>query len=375
MEVTEEKKPIEIDIAPTGVWRRILIVLADIFINLISAIFVFELIVLPITKLCIGYNDYLYELNEDYRNRDQILFDNGLLLNETNEATSNIETDLYSTSIYFLEYYASDDQEAIENYEVVYHYFYDILGYDIETVNEIYIEQAGSYLDTTKTTSLGTYALQDYYAQMIKPYFDPADELSEDGEDIFEELIENFFLGTYYRVLADVMENDLTSPNIELSYNAYNTAASEKGSELYVYYEIGTIVSFAVCAIVYFLVIPMCNFKGKTVSEMIMKVDRVQIPKLQYLSRVQRLPVFCMNLVNAASLLVFVPCISLGIGEAFSLSFTVPISIVCMIFLLIELIVMIVHRFNRSLKEIFSSSIVVDSSNIDEFYKAKGYEI
>lgn len=76
-------------------------------------------------------------------------------------------------------------------------------------------------------------------------------------------------------------------------------------------------------------------------------------------------------MLNASSILLFTPIITLGFGNAFALKSLVGISLVALAFVIIEMIIMCTTKLYQSLKELITRTFVADTDNIDEYYREK----
>ena len=236
---------------------------------------------------------------------------------------------------------------------------------------------ANHYFNKDLYTEIGTLSFKEEYINLLSPYFIEGDELSEDGKNELYLFKENCFLNIYSEVIKDIIKNDLygKNPNVTLSYNEL----SNKISEFDTYYRnlatINTYITFIISVGILYFLIPLLNKKGRTFSEIILKVERVNKPSLNYLNKRFVVVQGLFNMMNGLSILFLIPIISFGFSELFLLNLLFSVSFVSLIFVLIELIIMCFSKYVQSLKELATSSICCDTSTIDNYYKEKGYDI
>lgn len=368
----EQQESMVFDIYPTKSSRRILVFFADILIFFISCLFLFEIICVPSMKAIIDYNSIMLQTNEYYANQDRILADNNILF--LKQDGKNYRDHIIYTSELYIEDYVMNPDNITK--DVAKNYFVDVKKQSIDELNNIYSSIENDLFDNTKKTNIGTYQLKDKYITLLRPKFIEGDDLSEDGEKLFENIKNGFFLNLYGRVMSDVVKEDLISPlkpNL-LSYNTYTNRVKESSKKIDNGYVICSFVVFGVCSVIFYFLIPLVNHKGQTVSEMILKVERIDINNYDYLKRRFITVEGMINTLESTTIIFLMPVISMGFARVFSLSSLFSLSIVGAIFLIIQLIFLLANKFNRTIKELGTNSIAVDTSTMDEYYKVKGYE-
>lgn len=369
----EEVQKKIIDIYPTKNSRRILVFFSDLLILFISCVFLFEMVVNPLVKLAANYTNTVSEADTYSRSRNEILYDNKLLFYEE-ESKYEFQNNLDYTATQFLKFYVFDDKN-LQN-EVIFHYFIDLRGEDLSYVNNLYSSLGSKYFDLDSYTSIGTYAFKQEYIDLLSPHFIEGDELSSDGVTEFEAFKENCFLSLYSNVIKDIIKNDLyaTSSTVTLSYNEL----SDKIAEFDTYYRnvatIGAYISFGIGVGILYFLIPLLNKKGRTLSEIILKVEHVDNPSINYLKKRFVVVEGLFNTLNGLSILFLIPVISFGFSDLFLLNLLYPVSFVSLIFVIIELIIMCFSKYGQSLKEFATNSLCCDTETIDNYYKEKGYD-
>lgn len=373
MEESIKKETKVINIYPTKNSRRVLVFFADLLILFISAVFLFEMAINPIVKVSSGYSDKLVQADTAERSRTQILYDNELLFyDEDNKYNFNHNLDYTATQ--FLKYYVFD-QKTLQN-EVIFHYFNDIRKQNIDFINDIYLKKAERYFDKENFTNLGTYAFKKEYIDLLSPLFIEGDELSEVGQREYFNFKENYFLPIYSTIILDIKENDLKTniSSISLSYNELSNEIEKFDSYLNNTTTLSSYITFFVAVIILYFIIPLTNKKRRTISEMILKVERVDKNTIEYLKKKFVVVEGLFNSISGLTILFLIPIISFGFSKLFLLNLLFSVSFVSLLFTLVQLFVMCFSKYGQSLKELLTNSICVDTSTIDDYYRERGYD-
>ena len=368
--MNEEKKTF--DIYPAKKGRRILVFLSDILIFFISAVFLFEMIGSPIMNVSINYPELMERVNTYYESRDTILKNNNLLKSHNSDKT--FEEDLTYTSEEFIKAYVL--KEDLINNDPFYNYYVNIKGENINVVNDYYKQYGESYFDFSEFTSIGTYSFNEETIDLIYPKYDPTNEISDDGNALYTEIQNNLFLVLYRVMLSDIIENDLidTSDTNSISFNEYSILIDNEANTYEVAIKITSLIVFIITSAIFFILIPLLNFKGRTIGEMILKVEHIDITNYHYLKKRFITVTGLFNILNSTAILFLIPVISLGFSRLFTLNELVSVSIIGILFIIIEMLFLFINQFSRTIKEFGTHSIVVDTETMDEYYKIKGLD-
>ena len=367
----EEKKKV-IDIYPTKITRRLLVFLADIFIFLILSIFLFEMCAKPIFVALPSFNNKFNEVTKSTAIRDEILYENEILYYEK-EDNKNLGDSIAYTSLMFLKFYTFDQRE--EKYDVIYRYFVEIRNQDVQKVNNLYSIYGGNFFDTTSFTDKGTFDFKENVKNVIRPYFVPGDEVSKDGQTYIDDFKE-VFLSIYSGVISDIKINDLRS--ISDPMNITFNRCTEKISEFDDYRNNGITICifivFVFSRFILFFAIPFVNHKGQTIGQIILKTEHIDLNKMGYLSKNFRVAKSMFDLLNCGCVILLIPAISYSFSRVFMLNILFSVNTISLIFVIIELVFLLSNKFARTIKELATNSIVVDTSSMDEYYKELGYD-
>lgn len=354
--------------------RRVLSYLADIFISFILCVFVLEIIYFPITKSCIGYEqsvDTMYKLGNE---RYDLLYENELLYYKDNKETRNFDADFEYTGDLFTKFYVLKDNPGVTGLvgDPIMHYYEKIAPEGSKKtkleVSLMYYGDTGQheYFDPITPESSPYLTLKDNYKQRWAPYFDPSDTVSD---EIVAE-IKQFKLSCFRSYsLANI--TDFAKNNEK--YVSYSTQIDNIQKEFNFYYQITTAGAFLTVFIALFVVTPLVDKKGRTIGKMILKLERVNSKNFQYLPKKSRIAVILLTLLEQIPVILFIPLISVGITEIFTLTYLLIICIIGVAYVLVDLFICIANKLNFSIKEFLTTSVVVDKDLMDKYYREVVY--
>ena len=352
-----------------------LLFLGDFFLVFILALFLSNIVVYPIAKSATDY-DTKESLNvANQQGRYTILYENHLLFNESAETKNSLEDNLEYTYSRFLSYYvvgASIENEIYHNYYSQYH------NQDGKSLLKLYkAYDLSEFFDFGTINGEGLPALKEKYQVEFAPKYEEGNEMSETGQINYNYLFEHFFLSMYYTMVDDIKFNDLHLPNNELSAS-YNDL-TEKIEEFNDFYDSTAIIcssiSFGVAAVALYFVYPLLNKRGRTPTQSVMKIERVEKGTYKILPRPRRcLSGLYMSILTLPCLL-FVPVPTVSINYVFSITGMFGISMVGLIGVIASMLMVIFDKFNRGLTELLTFSIALKEEMLDEVYKVKGYYV
>lgn len=373
-----------LDIYPTRLSRRVLATLLNVFISFITSVFIFEIIVKPITYLIPSFQNVVLDHNSAENDEIRILYSQEILFyDEDNQY--DFESNLETTCDKYLSYLVTGENES---YEVFFTYFVNVKKEDdqitrFSKLEQLYKNLEEGYFDyESDLNSLGLYNLTEEKKNLLLPKYTPGDELTKSGEELYEEFETKIFLNLYKEIILDIKENDiyfnfyntLGLETTERSYNECSKIVIDTEDTVNLVLSLDSLLSFLILNVIISFVIPLVNKKGRNIGEIVLKIERVDIKTLAYIKKSKRIIICFFELLNNLCLLFFVPVITFGLVDIFSLYILVFLSILSILFLMIELVLVSFTKFNQSLKEINTRSIVCDTSLIDEYYRVKGYE-
>lgn len=364
-----------IDVMPLGKWRRILLFLGDFFIVFIAAIFLSNIAIYPIIKSTTGYdtkesNDVSYQ-----QDRFQILYDNDLLFYESAETKNNIEENLDFTFDRFLSYYVV---EGPLSYEIFNTYYSIYPNKDGQTLIGLYERYDSLHMfDFESLDANGLPTLKAEFKDQLAPYFDPKDEMSDIGEGYYDDIFPHFFLSMFYTMVDDVKANDLSSPDGAPSrtYDELTSLIEEFDQYKQNMAIIASSVSFSIACILIYFVYPQVNKTGRTASQSMLRVDRVDRTSFTIMGRGARVLIGIYQSIFSLPMLLFLPIPTVSVNYVFSIAPLFGLFITGAILLLADMIVVLADKYNRGLTELFTHSVCLKEESLDEIYKAKGHYI
>ena len=364
-----------LDVFPLSKGKRMLLFLGDFFLVFILALFLSNIVVYPIAKSATDYDtkESLNVANE--QSRYTILYENKLLYYQTAETKNNINDNLEYTFDLFISYYV--DNGSLD-YEIFHHYYSEFPNAD----GQSYLDLIRQYdtlemFDLSVLDDFGCPIMKQEYKDLFAANFDEKDEMDEEGKAAYGSAFNHFFLTMFYTMMNDIAANDLSLP-IDRPTQSYNdlTALIKEYEEFYdLVAIICSSISFALASIVFYFVYPLVNKKGRTPTQSVIKVDRVDRTTFAILPRRIRLLNGLYATVLTLPCLLFVPVPTVSVNYVFSISTLLGISIVGFAFVMVAFFTVIFDKFNRGLTEIFTHSVAMKEEMLDEIYKAKGYYV
>lgn len=373
-EETKTNRGATLDVRPLGKWRRVLLFLGDFFIAFILSIFLSNIIAFPIAKAATDYDARQDENIAYQQDRFQILYDDGLLYYENAETRNNLEENLSYTYDLFLSYYVTGSSLEYEVFSTYYSKFAPE-GESLQKVYEKYDSLAMFDFSAFDENRLPT--MKEETRQLLAPYFDQADEMNEEGQQLYDSAFSHFFLSVFYAMVDSIEANDLSSIDgvPSRSYNELNVLIEQYAD----YYNTLAIAcaasSYALSCIILFFVYPQLNKNGRTPSQSILKADRVDRSSFRLPNRPIRLLVGLYQSALCLPFILFVPIPTVSINYVFALSPLFALMVVGAALLLAALIAVIIDRYNRGVSELFTHSVMLKEETLDEVYKAKGYYV
>ena len=367
-----------VEIYPTKVGRRVLAFFADIILNLILSLLLFETAIFPLSTLIINYNDLLDESDSTQKAQYQLLYENNLLYFDENRTEGNrfmLSLALEDTNYFFVQFYCDDDNQELAKYDVFYNYYGLIRDSanqnSIDELNELYLSYGEEYFDKSQKTINGTYSLKNEYIEKFKHNYIQGDSMSEDAQTDYQNFTKRVFLNVYSKVFEDIEKNDLLSLDGSISYKKLSANLDSINNTLNYDYIICSYISFFLSSLLLFLVFPLITEKRETIAERILKFERVNKKTLCYIKKPFILNLFLLKMFDSMIILFLIPAFRVGISYIFSFPELYLPSLIGIVIALLNLFITAFTKLNTSLKEITTDSIVIDTSSLDYYYREK----
>lgn len=374
----EEKK--YVDVLPLNKGKRMLVYLADLFLNFILSFLLINVAVMPIAKAVSNYTYKTALYNENVEIMHDILYGNKLVFVSPDYTKTEINPNIEYTFDCWLSYYVIDGEVSphakypqyghkIEN-EVVSHYYKDIKGdvapyvtlFNHYNENDHYFDESG-----------GQFTLKSINKAAVLPYFDEKDELTEEGKNIYNNIKSNVFMPLFSEVFTEINKNDLSydghsylkSQSIVTTVNTYR--------DHLLYYTV--FITFVLSWGIYYLLIPLLNKNRKTLSMMMMRVERINVSRLYICKRGEAAISALYQLIANLFIVFFLPLTFVSFSYLFSLNVLFSFVMLSLVFNIVSMFFILFNSFNRSLSDIFSRSVMITTDKLDEIYRAKGYNV
>lgn len=368
-----EKKDNEFIIYPAKLGRRVLSFLGDFFITFILCIFFYECVCMPIGR---SFGDYVSKSEQidtlNYQRID-LLYENNIIL-ENKQPSEDLNYDKYNfedaqnfTSEQFIYFYTYKEEKDLNpiNYEVCYTY----------KLNTNQISSASEYSNTLKGNNPNTpflnyldedgfLILKDEYKDYFRPLFVEGDSMSNKGIEAFGDFLSDYFNPNFSSMVENFSNNNEEYVSLTNQINEINSSFSS-------FYQTSAIVSFLTSSIIMYLVVPLIDKKGRTPLKIILKLEYIDTKKFNNIKKSVAVWLFFLNILENLAMVMFIPFISFGITNIFSLEVLLIVSIISICYDLICIFVAACNSYNKSFKEIFFNLIVVDEKTMDELMVAR----
>lgn len=371
-----EKKVV--NILPLKKGRRVLVFLADFFLNFILAFLLFIAASFPLGKVFTGYNAKNKAYTNNLDNRALVLVGNKILFANPDYETYDITSNVNYTGNCFLSYYALDEESPASAKDVQYGhkaenqvlntYFITILG-DEEKFISLFDHYNKKYSYFERSGSVIT--LKDSVKEQVAPSFLKKESVSSLGKKYISNISKSVFLPMYSEIMESISKHDLTYNGI--SYN--KTQASIKGFETYIYslIQYTSIISVTLSTGILYLLVPLINHSHKTIGMIVMHIERVNIRSLGYLKKREVVLSFAYQLFMVLLIAFFIPMTSVSFEEMFKIQVLFILAIFSIGMMLLNLVYMLFDKFNRSLFDRLLGLVHLATAELDDAYRAKGY--
>lgn len=381
MENTEVKKEKVVDIFPLKKGKRMLVFLGDFFINFMLSFLLFVVACLPIGKAITRYNARNDAYTDNLVLRADILYENQIIFNSGEVDKTEIVYNTSFTYYVYMSYFSLDEVSPehvkypqyghkTEN-DVFRHYFIDILG-DSEKYYSLFDHYNEKYSYFVRTDSV--IVLKDDVKTEIATYYDTSDHPTSLCETYMARLENSLFYPMMSETISLIEKNDLTNSGGA----SYNKACSQiKNFENYVnYLALGTsLTALLLSTSILYLLIPLVNKSHKTATMAILKIERIDFTSLNIASKGKTVLSFVYHLFFEMLISFFVPIGLLTIYEIFNISLLFVFAILSIALILASFVFILFNKFNRSLIDFSTGTIMVTSDTLDEIYRSKGYDI
>lgn len=380
-EELKDKKNQVVDVLPLKKGRRMLVFLADLVIGFILTFLFFNLAVMPLGKVFTNYDskNSIYETNVE--NMHTILYKNNLIKISPDYSKDDIDLNIEYTYNCWLSYYVLDDETSINpNYpeyghkisnDVIYHYYHDILS-DDNSFKELFNKYNAD--NGYFTISGDLFILKDNIKNELNAYFNPGNEMGDVGEEYYNNIQTNVFTSLLSEIFTDIEVNH------DLTYETLSYQQSQKVvNEISTYHDnlliVTTVISYVLSWSISFIIVPMFNKNRKTIAMMMMRIERINLSQLYICHRSEIILYSLYALFTNLFVIFFIPVSYVSFNYLFSLTWLLYLSLVSLLLSLASMVVVLINSFNRSISDIASKTVLITTADLDNIYRAKGYNI
>ncbi len=376
-EVLEEKQKV-VDIQPITKGKRVLVFLADFFLMFILTFVFFNALVMPLSNIMTLSTTRSEESNAAAEVQYGILYNQKVLFHENASDIYYYNANVEYTMNCFLSYYCFEDSDSLSEHpqyghnidnEVIRHFYFDIRNDKDAYLSQIddFNKENNYFIFNGDEISL----IDEVKTNIKLSFFSPKD-MSKDGEKMLANM-QNGFMNFYASVFKDIKKNDITyNGNSYLEKQAIVDAAE---SFFQWHLVIASIISYLLSLLVYFLIIPFIHKDNRTLAMMMMRVTRIGTNNIYLLNNVENFLQFIYMLVFNIPIIFFMPMTYAAFTYLFSIPLLPGLLFIGLFIQLISLIFIIATPLNQSLCDMLSRSLIIKNDDLDEIYRAKGYNV
>ena len=352
MEEVKEQKVI--NILPIKKGRRMLVFLGDFFLNFMLTFLLITIAVLPLGKVFTGYNAKNNHYTENLTLRANILYQNKLLFDSGNVDPSEVVYNTSYTYYVYLSYFVYDipDPEQVQYHQyghkqennIFYHYFIDLINEP-----ENYVSLFSHYNDKHQYFDINgiDVTLKSEYRTEILTFFDTSDKPTESCTKYMSNIENSIFYPMFSEVMTIIQKRDL----LDTAGHSFNAVSQEiKVFEKYINnLAIATsIFAFALSTSILHLLIPLLNKSKKTLTMMILKVERVDFKTLRLFSKGKVFLSYVYTLFTMLMVTFFAPIGLLTFYEIFNIPVLFVLALFSFVLIVGSFVFLLFNNFNRS---------------------------
>ena len=196
--------------------------------------------------------------------------------------------------------------------------------------------------------------------------------MSADGKTALSNL-QSFFLEAYAEVFKTIEKYDLTHSDI--SYNK-NKAIVNNLENIYQWQlSLSAIAAYLLAIALYFLLLPLFNENHRTLAMMMIKVTRIGTNNLYILGKTETLTNSIFMLAFNLPVMFFMPMTCVTFTYLFNLPVLLSLLFVGLVMIIVSFIFVMASPYNKTLCDFMSRSVIISNDDLDEIYRAKGYDI
>lgn len=345
--------------------NKILVFFGDFFINLILTIILLNGVLLPLIKIPTNFDNYKQEITNYKENELDLFYDNNLLRYEEDKKYDFNNSLQFSADKYLESFVMSNKNSSID--------FFKTYFINIKKDESTFFKLLNQFNKNNYFVINGkNYKLNNSFINLFEPKYnkDLGDELSKAGEKEYRKFINSFFLPFYSKIILDIKINDLSSKNSNETYLSLEEKISliDKKTDLIITFS--AFVSFIISSFFVYFFIPVLDKRSRTVTEIILKKEKVQLKRLNSLNRKEIILSTFISIISNLAFMIFVPLLNINFNALFTIIPLLFFALIGVIFIIINLCFICLTKLNQSVKEILFNYILLDSEVINKYYEA-----
>ena len=379
MEENEEQKQSKVvDIQPISKGKRMLVFLADFFLVFIFTFVIFNVLIMPTSSLALNTTIRSEKSDEAAKAQFDILYKEKVMHYEGSSDIYYYNANVEYTMNCYLSYYAFDETDSLEEHpqyghkdenEVIRHFFFDI-----RNDKNAYLDQITKFNEQHNYFQINgdEISVIDSVKTNIKLSFFSPNDMSQEGKDMLANM-QNGFMNFYASVFKDIKKNDITHDG--KSYLEYQHIVDVEESFFQWHLVIASIVSYLISLLIYYLIIPFLHSENRTLAMMMMRVTRIGTNNLYTLGNIENFLQFVYMIAFNAPVVFFMPMTYAAFTYLFSIPLLPGLLLIGIFLSLISFIFVLVTPWNQTLCDKLSKSVIIKNEDLDEIYRAKGYNV
>lgn len=385
--VEEENKKQPVDIFPLGKGKRMLAFLADFFLNFILTFVLFNAAAMPLTNLAFGATARQNRSDNAAKEQFEVLYANKVMFYE-DEASDKYfyNKDVEITLNSYLSYYGLDETDTVAGHpqyghkienEVLLHFYKDIRN-KFDTYKSS-IEKFNKEHDYFVINGDNISLIDEVKWNVRLSFYSPSD-MSEAGK-LAVGYLQDFFLNAYGEVFNDIQKNDLTYKKVidehetVISYLALKAIVDDCEKKMQTQIIVAVVAAYVISSLVLYLVIPLINKDSKTVAMILMHLERIGTNNLFFLKKSESALLLVYSLVFNLPILFFMPMTQVDFSYLFNITPLMSTLTIGFFSWIVSFLVIMFSAFNQALSDKLSRSVLISEADLDEIYRAKGYNV
>ncbi len=369
-----DEKPIEnksLDVYPIKKGKRVLLFLCDLIIAFFISFVFYTAAVVPISEAATNLNARREGSIQARLDRNSVLEDNLLLYKQYD--TQELEYKVAYTCEQYARHY-SGNAVKVTSPDIFHHFFFDVRNLSSSYIIEVKKCDSVGFFEVNEQEK--TLTLKETYRATFNQGFAEGGAFTDEGKKIYDSFYRTYFLNMYGEMLLDIQKNDLNSTVAgKSSYNTYQGIVDAYQELFRNTVVVDCYISMFLGVSICYLIIPVFNRNRKTISMFFMRVEKVYKNNFEIKSRASLFANFVYQLALNATLLFFIPMISVDFAYIFSLISIVPIAAAGLVIQIVSLIILLFDEYNRPLSDKFSNTIMISTDTLEDIYRVRGYNV